>query len=757
MKIARAHLPYVAAFLLATVDYGQTAPSAPDELVTLSPFSVTALHSVGYGVQDASSSSRLNLPYIDTPQSISVMTPEFLSDANIFTSREVLKWVNNVIPRTNGSANETFEVRGLIITDTYRDGMLTSANITRDAALYDRIEYVKGPASASIGRGQAGGMVNYVTKKPEKINRSSAKTIVGTDRFSRFELDLNRIVTPNLTVRLPIYYEDGDGTYGGALSRTRKWGAGPSLLWDISKKSQLLINTTAFHYEGPGQSAETDFFDGRDGTIFRLRQSVGQDIGSVWNPYDFPEVPKKNGWGFYGIGRTANVGEISGVFTHAFSDLVSIRHSFLYDVSEEEVRSINKIANTVANPNDPKEFLIPLLYTRALNDAKQMRIQGDVLLNKKIGESSNQWVIGYDWFDRNNTAKTGSRQAGLFDELYHPRHIPPSDFDFIKSAPLITKTYTWGDGVGFHAGYLGSYWQDKIKLIAGIRRDTTEFTTRNLITGADTTVGKKTTTAPRYSLSYKPVKSMSIYYVRSHQEDPAVTQLRYANFISSNGAVVPPPNDPRRSELITGQLKAVLDEVGVKGNFLNDRLTASVSLYRIRREGALQATPVNQPVPTAQFPQAQLVWSETYVTSGEEYKGAEVEVTGRVNKNLTFLAAYSIPKGVTVFNGKLSPGGSLIRRAMFFGKYNLFNAAHEGWETTLGFRELFGHWTIRSNSAVKFEYNQYSVDAGVAYYWNHGRYSARIAGNNLTNDPQMTGTNSNVELRRFYSSLTVNW
>ncbi|MEY4938457.1 MAG: Outer rane receptor protein mostly Fe transport [Verrucomicrobiota bacterium] len=741
----------------SAVALAQTKVESKDSVVKLQPFTINASSAVGYGAQDASSSSRLNLPYIDIPQSISVMTAGLLKDATVFTSRDIIKWVNNVIPRTNGSANETWEVRGLIITDSYRDGFLVSAAVTRDAALYDRIEFVKGPASAAIGRGQAGGLVNYVSKKPTRQNALSSNVIVGTDKFFRFDLDSNRILSKNLSARVPVYFEDGDGTYGGELSHTRKYGIGPSVLWNIAPAAELLTNLTLFRHEGPGQSAETDFMDDRSGTIFRLRQSVGQMIGSAWNPYSYPKVPLKSGWGFPGIGLFDNVGEISTVLTYRLSDAISYRTGLYLDGYNEQRRFINKIANTLADPNDPKNFLVPLLYTYSFARAQQARHQGDMIYSKTIGRSSHQVVLGYDIFDRMAAQKSGNFSTNLFDNLYNPRHIPPPNFNFYTSAPLTSKTKTSSGGYGYYVQYLGSFWQDKIKLMGGVRRDTTETVTHNIVTNQDVALGKLTTTAPRYSVSYKPVPSMSLYYLRSHQEDPPVTQLRYTSFVASNGAILPAANDPRRNEFITGQLKAELDEIGFKGNFLKNKWTATVSLYRIRRNGALASTPINQPQPTPQFPQAQLVYSETYLTKGEEYKGFESEIYGQIDKRLTLIFGYSVPRGRTIFQNRLSPGASLIRTARLFAKYNLCDANGEGFEFSTGLRQLFGNWTIRSNSAVKFEKDQYGVDAGVAYYWKRGAHHMRLYATNLTNDPQMTGTNSNVELRRVYLSMGSKW
>ena len=62
-------------------------PSAEDpaseKVVKLSAFEVVG-GSAGYGAQYSSSSSRLNLRYIDVPQSVGVLTGEFLNDAFVF-------------------------------------------------------------------------------------------------------------------------------------------------------------------------------------------------------------------------------------------------------------------------------------------------------------------------------------------------------------------------------------------------------------------------------------------------------------------------------------------------------------------------------------------------------------------------------------------------------------------------------------------------------------------------------------------------
>src|SRR5215207_3100798 len=88
-------IPRLLLALVAVPLFAQTKPAEPangDEAVKLAPFEVQSTSSVGYGAQYSSSSSRLNLRYIDVPQSIGVVTSEFLNDAFIFDSREFTKF-----------------------------------------------------------------------------------------------------------------------------------------------------------------------------------------------------------------------------------------------------------------------------------------------------------------------------------------------------------------------------------------------------------------------------------------------------------------------------------------------------------------------------------------------------------------------------------------------------------------------------------------------------------------------------------------
>jgi outer membrane receptor for ferric coprogen and ferric-rhodotorulic acid len=91
------------AALAALPCVGQTAPAsvAPaasnnkDDTIVLSPFEVVP-DDVGYQAGNTTSGSRLNTSLKDTPASISVFTPEFLSDLAANNLSEMLGYATNV-------------------------------------------------------------------------------------------------------------------------------------------------------------------------------------------------------------------------------------------------------------------------------------------------------------------------------------------------------------------------------------------------------------------------------------------------------------------------------------------------------------------------------------------------------------------------------------------------------------------------------------------------------------------------------------
>lgn len=743
----------VALLAQATSSSSTSGDPSSDGLIKLSAFEVQSSASTGYGAQYSSSSSRLNLRYIDVPQSIGVVTAEFLNDAFIFDSREFTKFVPNVQPRANTHQPEIFYIRGLQISNTYVDGYIAPLAVNRDRALYDRVEYVKGPASAAMGRGEAGGLVNFITKKPLGTNRDTYDFTIGTDAFYRGEFDHSARIAANgsTAYRIPVFYEESDSPRGGNLMHGKKYGIGPAFRWDIGPRTNLVVNTSYAYNQSGGPVGEAYW---QNNEQFRLQVSLGQiNPNTNWNPFRGDAyVPKERVYGWAGKGRVSETTSLSAFVTHKFSDSLSVRQGVARNDITEELRRFALSPTALRHPTIPKEFQVGASFLHAFRDIDSTRAQGDVLYDVKIASTSHQLLAGYDAFRGHNDTRSGQR-GGLTQNLYNPDYALPAGFDpetFVTA--YTTDTASRNNGFGYFGQYSGSFFADKINVMYGWRKDRTgnsTFNRRNLVR---TTPADLVTDVPRYSISYKPVDWATIYFVHSEQADPRVTVRVYGNVLPSAGAPGWLPTDPRFDETITSQVTAKMDEFGVKGSLLDNRVTAAFAMYEIVRNGFIlndfKTEPGANGVGVVSF-------NRNYIVNGENARGFEFELNGKATKELTFVASFAAPDGhKPASDGRIVPIEAMIKSAMLNLRYNFRDNNGNGWDLTAGGKLMFKGWVMAPGTYETFHGDQYLLDAGAGYSWAKGRYSARLRCNNLTNEFVFISGNSQWSLRRFFFSFS---
>jgi iron complex outermembrane recepter protein len=164
---------------------------------------------------------------------------------------------------------EAFTIRGFrqqdIFKDGFRDGQAVgfSLNATgpTDVANLDRIEVLKGPAAILFGRGEPGGVVNYVTRTPYFGQRVELDQRIGSYDFFRTVVDGNWQLAPDKSaVRLDAAYENSasfrDFVHG------QRYFLAPSLLWRIDEKSTLTLRTE-YNYDKRGADRGLPYFNGQ--------------------------------------------------------------------------------------------------------------------------------------------------------------------------------------------------------------------------------------------------------------------------------------------------------------------------------------------------------------------------------------------------------------------------------------------------------------------------------------------------------------
>lgn len=233
---------YLAILLVASGTSGAMAaeqPAALDEVV------VTALRQAYRG----------NFETQEIPQSISVVDSAVIERNVILRLTDALD-LNASVSRQNnlGGLWDAFAVRGFAGDENLPSGYLVNGfnggrgfGGTRDVAGLERVEILKGPTAALFGRGEPGGTINLVTKRPRFQGAGgSVSVLYGSYERRRAEADLDFTLAHRAGVRLVGYYEKSDSFRDTVNSQRRgflpsvsvRLGAGTLLTYDLDLTRQ---------------------------------------------------------------------------------------------------------------------------------------------------------------------------------------------------------------------------------------------------------------------------------------------------------------------------------------------------------------------------------------------------------------------------------------------------------------------------------------------------------------------------------------
>ena len=148
---------------------------------------------------EAISGTKSNTPLIETPQSISVIDASEIAGLGLQNLNQALRFVSGVTPETRGASAEVydqFKLRGFDA-PVYLDGLKQFGSPSGyvapqvDVSRLERIEIVKGPASALYGASSPGGFIAEESKLPIARDFYGAMSATyGNDDLYRIDADV---------------------------------------------------------------------------------------------------------------------------------------------------------------------------------------------------------------------------------------------------------------------------------------------------------------------------------------------------------------------------------------------------------------------------------------------------------------------------------------------------------------------------------------------------------------------------------------
>jgi len=497
---------------------------------------------------------RGNVPVKELPQAVSVISAQELDAMGISNFQTALSLDSSLSRQNNfGGLWESFAIRGFSGDENLPSAYLINGfsagrgfSGLRDTSNIESIEVLKGPASALYGRGEPGGTVNIITKKPQFEQQGYLKLSAGEYAHQRLEGDYTSGITDDVAFRINGSYEDSESFRDTIESK--KTAITPSIFVKLGDDTSL---TYEFEY-------------------------VDQEV-----PFDrgIPVLPGVN------VSPETFLGEPSDgpMEVEAMGHQLTLQHQ----INADWFLSLGAGYRDSSLEGYSSEIeLSPgrqLLYTDGETVNRQRRYRDydakDASLRVELNGSfdalgtKHNVLIGADGYDYElHSIQERWRTAwGSGDTTFSVNAYKPV---YGQTAPETSPTQ---DNLEEQHAF-GIYLQDqmalseKVNLLIGVRFDKFEQDITNNFSG-NTVSQSKSEVNPRIGISYQVDEGVTLY-------------SNYAEGFRPNSGADANSNafEAEKSESI---------EAGIKWSLFDDVLSGTVALFKTEKSNILTADPIN--------------------------------------------------------------------------------------------------------------------------------------------------------------------
>ncbi len=587
--------------VLSVTPEGNAVQTEPDEEIEI--IATGQAEEDDYYVPDAGV-TRTDTPIIDTPASVQVIPRQVFEDQNATNFSDALRSAAGV--NQANSSRDTFTnvlIRGFDSTATLLKNGIPEAfrNFTppQDLTNVERLEVLSGPASITGGQIAPGGIINIVTKQPLSspfyelsASYGSFNTYQGAFDFSG---PLNSSKT--LSYRLNASLFHSDTYYDLDDVELDRFSIAPVISWQIGEKTKLTF----------------------EGMYLNPRVLNGDGKPAIGTVLDNPngEVPRER---YLGEGEYDNsqrkILQAGYDLTHSFDRDWSIRHTFRYS----ELTRIDTGVYLDALQDD----LRTLERSAGRSDFTLNNFQTTTYLTGKFdtGNINHQILFGIDYLYEEYFRNGEDREVSTID-LFNPVYsgvgeiIPGSSF---RDASTL-------DGFGIYLQDQLQMFDDRLILVLGGRLDfvgssSEEFGDEPVQTSQDNSAF-----SPKVGLLYKIADNVSIYgsFSRSFEQEIGNS---FDNEIF----------EPSRGTQY---------EIGVKGNWLDNRLSTTLALYDLTKSNVSTTDPEN---------------IDFSIQTGEQSsQGIELVTTGEILPGWNVIASYAYTDAKISKDNEFAVGNRLDR------------------------------------------------------------------------------------------------
>ncbi len=649
----------------------QTQPIAPQETAPTATTEgrdsyTTTLTTIGKDAQ----------PIRYLPQSVSIVTRQRIEDQNMTTLEDAARRTTGLLVLQNDKGRSAIFSRGFEFDSFNIDGLpapMSSIYGTQpELAAFDRIEVLRGPAGLFAGTGEPAGTLNMARKRATDRFGITGTALGGSWDAYRGEIDVNAPLTQSGNVRARVVgaYNDQD-TF---IDITKNKNGVTYGTVEIDFTPNTTLSLVALHQERDiiPQNGLPAFVNGG---LLDVRRSTFS--GAAWNRFD---------------NRTDDfIAELQHKFDSGGHAKAAVRYS------SRQADMKYAYGGGAVNPATGIYNITTL--ERHYNETS---LSADAHISKpfEMWGLTHNVIIGVDHKQYDQTLLGGTFAQGT-NNIYSP-----TPYNIAEPSVPLSRTQDRPELTGIYGqlrikpiqpltvilGGRGS-WYDNSSILANGQTVSSEVN------------GKFT---PYAGIVLDLTQNISAYGVYTDIFQPQPTNR------TASGAVLPPR---------TGTTY----EVGLKGEFLNGQLNASIGYFITRDTNRAITDPSN---------------TAFQIAAGEaELRGIEAEVTGKLAPGWEIYAGYAYTeseylKTVTASGSTFLAGSTFStwtpkHNFSMWTKYEFQSEQLRGWHVAGGVRALSSFYTRNATDTVRWTEDGYVVaDAQIGYKFNKN-FEATFTVNNL--------------------------
>lgn len=474
----------------------------------------------------------------DIPQAVTTVTNRIMEEQQVGSLREALRNVSGLTfnAAEGGRSGDNMMLRGFYtFGDMYLDGVRDTAQYNRETFNLEQVDVLRGSAAMLFGRGQAGGVINQVSKTPLLVDRNKVTASYGSDDYKEGTGDFNKVLDESTAIRVNVMHRD-EGSWRsnpttGAEPEIHREGLAASIGFGLATDNELISSHVVTTTDD-----EPDYGFSFDNNTRKPNKNF---------PVEY----------YWGVSKNFDESKTSittATFTHRLSEDSEWRTQLRYADYERSYWARTPSATVAPGSNGLNAGSANTGPTRAM-DYETLTLQSDYTNKFELAGMKHEILLGAEY---------------LHEDSY--RHTLQNLGGTTAGNPPVYKPYvtsTTGNPVRFDSNSYAAYFQDTVEFIPkwkatlGARRDEMDASYSSA-TSPSLRYGEWST---RAALSFHPAEESHYYVAFSDSFSPT------ADLYQLTVSALP----PERSQVA---------ELGAKWMFFGGDLALRAALYRAEKD-----------------------------------------------------------------------------------------------------------------------------------------------------------------------------